>query len=124
MLRKLFRVETWIFFGIWLFFMLFGRSKLFHDPGTFWHIVVGERILSTGRLIYKDAFSFTRFGHPWIAQERLGELIMALIHRIAGFDSLLLAASTLLASFYTWIANRLLRAGIHPLLAIFITAVP
>ncbi len=103
--------------------MLFGRSKLFHDPGTFWHIVVGERILSTGRLIYKDAFSFTRFGHPWIAQEWLGELIMALIHRIAGFDSLLLAAATLLASFYTWIANRLLRAGIHPLPAIFITAV-
>ena len=120
MMKKLWRLETGIFFGVWLILMVFGRAKLFDDPGTFWHVVVGDRILSTGNLIYSDTFSFTQAGHYWIAQEWLGECVMALIHRIAGFDSLLLAAVTLLASFYTWLAHRLLRSGIHPLLTIFL----
>lgn len=120
MAKKLWRLETGIFVGTWLLLMVFARSSLLRDPGTFTHTVVGERILSTWQLIYTDPFSFTYSGKHWIAHQWLGDCIMALIHRVAGLDSLLLATVTLLAYFYTWMAHRLVRAGIHPLLAILI----
>ena len=41
---------------------------------------------------------------------------MALIHRIAGLDGLLLATVTILAGLYAWVAHRLIRTGIHVLL--------
>ena len=102
--------------------MFAGRSNLLRDPGTFSHLVIGERILSTGHFIYNDPFSFTFSGKPWIAQQWLGECLMAVIHRIGGFDSLLLFTVTLLASLYTWLILRLMRKGMHPMLAILIIA--
>jgi len=120
MIKKVWRLETGIFVGTWLLLMVCASSSLLRDPGTFTHTVVGERILSTGQLIYTDPFSFTYGGKYWIANQWLGECIMALIHRVAGLDSLLLATVTLLAFFYTWMAHRLVRVGIHPLLAVLI----
>lgn len=123
MLRRILRPETTIFLGIWFVLMIFGRSKLFRDPGTFWHTVAGERMLSTGHFITTDPFSFTCAGKEWIAYEWLGECLMALVHRIAGLDSLLLATVSLLALFFTWIAHRLIRAGVHPLLTLLIVCI-
>ena len=89
--KKIWRLETGIFVGTWLLLMVFARSSLLRDPGTFTHTVVGERILSNGQLIYADPFSFTYSGKHWIAHQWLWECIMAFIHQVAGFDSLLLA---------------------------------
>jgi hypothetical protein len=88
-------------------------SGLFRDPGTFWHIVVGEQMLSTGHLVEKDRFSFTFAGEPWIAQQWLSECIMALLYRIGRLDSLVLAEATLVAATFTGVAHRFLRAGLH-----------
>jgi len=74
--------ETGFFMGIWLFFMLGGRSRLFHDPGTFWHTATGHWIFSTGRLIDTDPSSFTFAGKPWVAHEWLGECLMAVLDGI------------------------------------------
>ena len=122
MAKKYWRAETGIFLGIWLVLMVGGRTRLFRDPGTLWHTVVGRRILSSGELIYTDPFSFTRPGESWISRQWLSECAMALLDRLGGLDSLLLATVTLLAGFYTWVAHRLLRAGLHWLLAAFLTA--
>jgi hypothetical protein len=122
MLKKIWRAETGIFLGIWLVLMIGGRSRLFRDLGTFWHVVVGQAILSSGRLIYTDPFSFPFHGKPWIDSYWLSECALALIQRIDGLDSLLLATATALACLYTWVAHRLIRAGIHWLLAVLITA--
>jgi hypothetical protein len=116
------RAETAIFLGIWLTLMIVGRSKLFKDPGSLWHIVVGQRMLASGELIHTDPFSFTAAGKPWVPQSWLAECVLALIHRVSGLDGILLATVTLLACLYTWVAHRLLRAGLHPLLAVFFTA--
>ena len=48
------------------------------DPGSLWHTVVGRRILEGGALIRTDPFSFTCQGQPWIAQQWLGAIAMAL----------------------------------------------
>jgi hypothetical protein len=122
MFKKLWRTETVVFLGGWLLLMVCGRSKLFADPGSLWHVVVGERILTSGELVRADPFSFTFAGKPWIAQFWLSECLLALLHRAGGLDTILLAAVTLLAGFYTWIVHRLLRAGIHPLVAVLLAA--
>ncbi len=121
-LKRYWRAETGIFIGLWLGLMILGRSQLFRDPGTLWHVVVGERILSSGRFVTTDPFSCTRAGRPWIAQKWLSECAMALVHQVGQLDGLLLATATLLAGLYTWAAHRLVRAGIHWLLALLFVA--
>jgi hypothetical protein len=119
---RFWRAETTIFLIIWLLLMIGGRSRFFGDPGALWHIIVGEQILSTGKLPRTDPFSFTFGGKPWIAQWWLGECVLALIHRIRGLDSILLATVTFLACLYTWTAHRQIARGLHPLLAALVTA--
>src|SRR5439155_17102452 len=88
---------------------------------TFWHVVVGRQILTSGHLPTSDTFTFRYYGEPWIAQQWLGECFMAWIHdRIGGLDTLLLATATLIAGFYTWVARRMIRTGIHWLLALLV----
>jgi hypothetical protein len=113
---------TWIFLGCWTILLAAGRDRFFHDPGTLWHIVVGESILHSGKLIETDSFSFTQAGAPWIAQQWLGECLLALLHRFGGLDTVLLGTVTVLAWFLTWIAQRLMSAGFHPLVAVLLTA--
>ena len=112
-LRRFWRAETGIFLGIWLVLLLLGRSAMLRDPGTFWHVKVGQEILDSGHVIRSDSLSFTRFGQPWVADQWLAECGMAAVDRLAGFDGLLLVTATLLAGLYTWVASRLLRAGFH-----------
>jgi hypothetical protein len=86
---------------------------LFRDPGTFWHTVVGHRMLSSRQLIETDTFSFTYAGRPWIPHQWLGECLMAVLDGFGSLDALLLATATILASLYTWLAHRLMRGGLH-----------
>ncbi|MCD4728194.1 MAG: hypothetical protein K8R46_11060, partial [Pirellulales bacterium] len=88
---------------------------MFRDPGTFWHVAAGEKMLAAGEVVRQDPFSFTRAAQPWIADQWLAECGMAAAHRLAGWDGLLLLTAALLAGFYAWIAARLLRGGLHPL---------
>ncbi len=126
MLRKIaekyWRAETGIFLGLWLSLLVFGRTQMFRDPGTLWHVVVGQRILSSACFVTTDPFSYTHAGQPWIAQKWLAECAMALVHGVSQLDGLLLATGTLLAGLYTWAAHRLIRSGIHWVLALLFVA--
>jgi hypothetical protein len=102
------RSEVGIFLGIWLVLVVGGRTQLFRDPGALWHSVVGERILSSGQLVRVDPFSFQTPGERWIAMQWLGECIMAMIRRVAGFDGMLIVAASIIAFLFTWGAHRLL----------------
>jgi len=113
MFQKWWRPETGLFLCIWALLMIGGQSRFFQDPGTFWHTVVGEQMLATGKLIYQDTFSFTFAGRPWSPHQWLGECIMAVLQRVDELDTLLLASVTMLACLYTWLAKRLIRSGLH-----------
>src|SRR5262245_31688147 len=93
-LRGLWRPETGIFLAFWLLLLAGGRSRFFHDPGTFWHTVVGQYLLERGELLRTDPFSFTPAGRPWIAWQWVGEAAMAALHAVARFDAILLATAT------------------------------
>jgi hypothetical protein len=102
--------------------MVAGRSRFFIDPGALWHVVVGGHILSRGELPHADGFSHTFAGRPWIAQQWLGECALAFFHRLGGLDTILLATATLLAGLCAWLGHRLLRVGMHPLIAALVVA--
>jgi hypothetical protein len=121
-LKRLFAFDVFIFVSAWLLLFMAGQSKLFRDPGTFAHTVFGEHILESGHLIYQDSFSFTRIGEIWIAQQWLGECIMAAVHRFAGIDGLLTVTVTLVALLYASLAARIERSGMNLVLGSLILA--
>ncbi len=120
--RSFCRPGTLLFLALWLILLAGGRSRFFQDPGTFWHTIVGQQILETGRFPDTDSFTFTFAGQPWIPHQWLGECLMALVHRLDGLDSLLLATATILAALFTWLGVRLMRCGLHPSLAAVLVA--
>jgi len=100
--------------------MIFGRDRLFGDPGSLWHIVVGQRILAAREFLAVDSFSFAHEGEPWAPQSWLCECGLALLHRFDGLNTILTATAILLAGLFAWVAHRLLRQGLHALLATLI----
>lgn len=104
------------FLAIWLVLLAAGRSNFLRDPGTFWHVTTGERILADG-FIRTDPYTFTFAGTWWVPYQWLGEVAMALGHRFGGFDALLLGAVTILAAVFAWLAVRLIDTGLQPIAA-------
>lgn len=104
------------FVVVWLLLLAAGRSAFFKDPGTFWHTTTGEIVLKDG-FIRADPYTFTFAGTWWVPYQWLGEVAMALAHRVGGFDTQLLGAVTIIAAVFAWLTARLLRTGLNPVLA-------
>ncbi len=77
-LRAYVKPPTLLFLVLWLILLAGGRSRFFQDSDTFWHTVVGEKVLHDG-FIDTDSFTFTRHGQKWIPNQWLGEVLMALV---------------------------------------------
>lgn len=60
----------------------------FEDGDVSWHIAAGRWMLAHHAIPATDPFSFTAYGHPWIAMEWLAELIYATAYNVAGFSGL------------------------------------
>jgi len=114
-MRHHFLIATALFLALWLGLMFFGRSALLKDPGCFWHVAVGQRMLDSGELVREDPFSFTREGQPWVAHQWLAECGMAAVHAAGGLDGLLLVTAVVLAATFAGVGRRLVYAGFHPL---------
>jgi hypothetical protein len=82
------------------------------DPGAFWHTTVGKQILRDGALPVADASTYSCEHHPWIAQQWLAEIVMAMIHRVSGLDGLLLASCVVLAAVFTLLIRRFASTGL------------
>ena len=111
-----------IFLGFWALLVLGGRTNFFRDPGTFWHTVIGEKILTEG-FVDRDPFTFTFRNDLWVPYQWLGEVVMALAHRLNGFDAQLAGATGLLAALFTVLTLRLTRTGLNPVAALMFVGV-
>ena len=104
-------------FGPLLFLALFavllvgGRSRFFRDPGTFWHTATGNQILDTKTFITTDPFTYTFCGQEWTPYEWLGEVAMAIAHRLGGFDLQFVLAVGLISLTFAALGDRLARTG-------------
>ena len=92
-------------------------GKVFVEGDTWWHVAVGERILSSHTWPSSDPYSFTAHGTSWIAYEWLGEVMMAIIERLGGLRGLtallvLLAICIgLLIYLYAWTRSGNMKAA-------------
>ncbi len=115
-MKRLFRPETLFFVLTWLGLMVAFRERGFYDPGSLWHIKVGEIIIDRG-MPHTDPFSYTFEGRRWVPQQWGAEVLMALAHRIGGLDALLLGFTAGVAFLYTLLFRRCVQGGMGPILA-------
>lgn len=120
-MRHFLRPES-VFFLIALpMLLLIFRERGLSDPGTFWHTRVGEIILADG-FMKTDPFTFPFEGKTWIPQQWGGEIIMTKLHRVGGFDAMLLVFLAVFAGAFTIIFRRFLCGGMGWPLAGVVTA--
>ncbi len=74
---------------------IFAIRSRFSDPDLWWHLKTGEIIWNTHSIPKTDPFSFTVYGHAWIAQEWLSELTIFAAWRLGGYTGLMLWFSVL-----------------------------
>jgi len=84
----------WVFsfpamLGTALVGLVFSEGRTFiTDSDMWWHIKVGQSILATHQWPTRDIYSFTAYGRPWVAEEWLGEVLMARAWRLDGLRAL------------------------------------
>lgn len=71
-------------------FVILNVGLILRSPDLLWHVKTGEMILADGHVPRVDTFSHTYEGHPWIAKEWLGQVIMALAYFAAGWAGTLI----------------------------------
>jgi hypothetical protein len=106
------------------------------DPDTWWHIVVGQNILSTHTWPRAETYSFTARGGEWVAHEWLAEVLLALVVRAGGLRGLmtllfgLAGTIVLLTYYYAYLRCRNSKAAfvatllVFPLLGVWFTVHP
>jgi hypothetical protein len=116
LLRRVFSFP--VVLGSLLVGAVFVPARLFIvDPDIWWHIKVGDSILSTHQWPTADPYSFTVFGQPWIAYEWLGEVLWAAVMRLGGIRGLellliILGSAVMLALYgYTTLCSGNSKAG-------------
>ena len=76
-------------------------NSILQDPDNWWHVRVGLDMLSSRTLPTIDTYSYTFAGHPWIAKEWLGQILLALAYDAGNWNgvALLTIAAIALTSF-------------------------
>jgi len=86
-----------VFLGIFFFLTMSGDERLLGDADTGYHVRAGEFIVDNLRIPQTDIFSFLTPSIPWTLHEWLSEVIMALVHRIAGLTGIVILFSFMIA---------------------------
>ncbi|MEO5757431.1 MAG: hypothetical protein ABIQ51_11315 [Mesorhizobium sp.] len=88
-----------------------GRSTL-QDPDSWWQIKVGLDFLANRTFPNVDIYSYTFAGHPWIAKEWLGQVLLALAYRTGSWNgvvALIIATLSLTVFLMGWFLSGWLK---------------
>jgi hypothetical protein len=103
-------------------------AKLLNDPDTFWHISLGQKILTTGHVPSLDTFSYTMMGATYHSMEWLSQVLMSVSYRIGGYAALTAltasAAALAFAILYHELKRRLNWMAALLLCAAFLLSTP
>ncbi len=110
---------------------VFGGARVFIvDPDLWWHVKVGQTILSTHSWPTTDPYSFTVAGNPWLAYEWLGEVLLGAVERFWGLQGLeaclvVLGSAVMLALYYyTTLRTGNPKAGFVASALLYFLAIP
>src|SRR5690348_4420249 len=71
-------------------FVLGSSATIFEDGDVSWHIAAGRWVIAHGQVPMTDPFSYSAFGHRWVAHEWLGEAVLGGGYNLAGFTGVAL----------------------------------
>jgi hypothetical protein len=112
------RIVRWLFpsmkdvlFLAYLFVpILVNSSGVLYDGDTGWHIRNGEHILQSRSFPRSDYFSYTNQGRAWFAWEWLADVALAIFHKYAGLNGIVVWANLTFALTYAtlfrWMVRR------------------
>jgi hypothetical protein len=81
------------------------------DPDLWGHIRFGQTMLSTGRIVSHDQYSYTALNHPWRDHEYLTEIIMAAIYDVTGVVGLKVWKLTCVTAVVVFLVQALAETG-------------
>src|SRR4030095_6416972 len=93
-------ISEMVFLGVFLFLALQHGQALLRDGDTGYHIRTGEFIIQNWTIPERDIFSFRSPPIPWTAHEWLSEIIMAIVHSVAGLTGIVIFFSFIIATTY------------------------
>ncbi len=87
------------------------HQGVFND--AFWDLAAGRWMLAHHQVIRRDVFTYTIYGHPWVADEWGYEVLLAwLVRTIGGVSFWIVSAGAIIAAILVSVArSRLLGAG-------------
>lgn len=109
-----------LLFGAAFMITWLGRASLtaLADPDTYMHIAIGQWILAHGIVPDTDIFSQSFRGASWVAHEWLSDVLLYLIHQVAGWSGLLLVSVGIAAVTLSFVLRILLRQEVPPIYAL------
>lgn len=112
-------------FAVFLFLVHLGwvlvdPDKPLCDPGTGWHVRLGQLMVQEGRLPDTDPLSYTLPGHPWIDYQWLSHVLMGLLHQAGGLPLVTAGWSVLFGLIPVLMARRLMAEGVPVLVSWFL----
>jgi hypothetical protein len=75
-----------------------------------WHVAAGRWMIAHHAIPTTDPFSFTAYGHPWIAMEWLADLIYASAYGLAGYAGLAVVVGAALIALHAILFAHLRRS--------------
>ena len=91
--------------------ILVNSSGVLYDGDTGWHIRNGEHILQSRSFPRSDYFSYTNYGRAWFAWEWLADVVLAILHKYAGLNGIVVWANLIFALTYTTLFRWMIRRG-------------
>jgi hypothetical protein len=108
--RSRFGISLPLLFGVVVFADAVALgSHLLADPDTYWHISVGHWILAHQTVPHRGIFSYPMAAKPWVADEWLSEVVIAVVYDHLGWTGLVLVVGLLLAATLAILLRFLLR---------------
>ncbi len=108
--------RTIFFLCLWMLLHLFLRTQILIDPGSLWHVRVGEQIQKHG-FYFSEPFTWYYANNEWIPQQWLAEYLFAIGQHLGGYE--LLVQIVFVA--FAWLGSGLFvqyrNSGMNPLLA-------
>lgn len=95
---------------------------LLFDADTYWHLAAGRWIIEHGTVPTSDPFSHSMPQAPWTAHEWLSEVVLALVHEVAGWGGLGVLTAAIFALTLACML-RFLLARMEPVHALMVTVV-
>ena len=86
-----------------------------------YHVRTGTMILNTGSIPRVDTFTFTVFGHPWLDQQWLAQVVFAWFYRFGGWATLAALQAVLVAATFFPIYLACRASGAQPRTASLLT---